>query len=175
MESIEKTKALEVEVLQTLSDADWEQIAQLERQVFDWGLSDEDLEMTHAIAAKEQSVVVVARGDEAKIVGYVIGCSNEDAIEDLGEEDEGFEPRKNTLYVFTTAIDQNHRGGRTFYRMLSDFSQAAKAKGYDRIAAHSPDSHLEGYGRRIDLQPVRTFEDWCDSGEPHTYWEASLE
>ena len=150
----------------------WGQIVELERATFNWGITDEDMAETRGAAEHPRGVMVIAKGAESKILGYMIGYPGSAAYADISGEDPNMLNDDSTLYVMTVAVKSEIRGVSTFTEFIGKFIESAREKGYLSISAHTPSKKMPAYERLMGAEPYHEIADWCDTGEPHTYWVA---
>lgn len=174
-ESIKKPKAGYCELFSSNSESDLNQIRELERKIFDWEVSEEDLDALIEKVKDSSNRTFVLRSDSENIVGYLIAVPTERVYEDLIGEDPDFSPSDTKVYIETFAIDEEYRGSlSTIRELFESVAATSKGSGFQVISAHIPTEHLPLYQRYSDVKVLRTIENWFDSGEDHYYIEINL-
>lgn len=174
-ESINNSKAAQCELFSGNSESDLDQIRELERKIFDWEVSEEDLDALIEKVKDSLNHTFVLRNDSKDIVGYLIAVPTEKVYEDLIEEDPDFSPSDSKVYIETFAIDKDYRGSlSTIRELFESVAVTSRGSGFQVISAHIPTEHLPLYERYADVEVLRTIKNWFDSGEDHHYIEISL-
>jgi hypothetical protein len=164
-----------VEIFDSGDEESFSQIRNLEKQTFDWEVTDKDLDELINKIKNPKNISLILKDVDQLIVGYLIAVPSDDAMADISSEDELFEPSPNKLYIETFAISKESRGSlmqiKNLFQHLVD---TAKSRSYGTIGAHIPTDHLPLYERFSDVEVLRTIEDWFESGEDHFYIEIKL-
>lgn len=161
-----------VGVLRTPSPEDVVQIVALERDTFNWEVSEEDMSDLADTVQNPDSVVGVIRGGDDKIVGYIIAIPATAADESIRDNDPDYEPSDEDLYIETFAIAPKYRLLNTA-ELIQAMAAEAVQRGYTKIVGHVPEEHTRLYVT-FGAQALRTMNNWYDSGEPHVYIEYPL-
>ncbi len=164
-----------VEILDSADELSLGQIRNMEEEIFDWEVSDTDLdELINKIKSPE-SITSVIKNSEGGIQGYVLGVPSLVVENDLKAEDPDFVGMDSMLYIDTLAIAKESRGDlRQVKNLIQTLLDEAETRNYKLVSAHVPIHHFSMYKRYSEAEIIRTLENWFDSGEDHYYIELKI-
>jgi ribosomal protein S18 acetylase RimI-like enzyme len=160
----------ESQLLISPNDEELLQIREIEKNTFDWEVSEEDLSALINKINDLSNITAVLRNAENEIVGYIVGMPSMNLDEEILAEDSELVPSADKLYIETLAIAKEYRGNLSQIKGLFEtISSKAREDGYKIISANVPQEHLPLYERFYNAKNIRTLKNWFGSGEDHYY------
>lgn len=172
IESQAKVNRTTSELLISPNEEELLQIREIEKNTFDWEVSEENLEALINKIKDSSNITTVLKNAEHEIVGYIVGIPSVNLDEEILTEDPELVPSADKLYIETLAIAKEYRGDLSQMRgLLEAIFYKAREAGYKIISAHVPQEHFPLYERFYNAKNVRTLKNWFGSGEDHFYIE----
>ena len=163
-----------IEVVEEISEEDWEQIVSCEKETFSWGVEDESMDELREIVFAHDSIVILVRDGEGKIVGYQVSYPGPKAAANMAEADPEMDASPEALYVETAMVVPRLRGHGVYDRVHELLREKASRSGYTRITGHISADAVDVYKEKRRAEIRHSKSDWYGSGKTFSYYVINI-